>query len=412
MPFWTPDPEPHTIVGQSLFDLTKETQRTNSALLRGVLDSAAASLFPRTAYQEGMVSVQDILNTEIGAPIRTKGIPSNNVQTFAHNFTGAQLMPVIEHFGQMKERSTGLNPGSMGIDADALQSSTKQAVGAAVTASQARTELLGRVFAEMLLKPLFRGMLKDLVALQPRKSMQRLRGQWIEVDPASWDANMDVTVNVALGTTAVDGKIETLTGVLAEQKDILATLGPSNPIVTLAQYRATIADILALKGYKDASRYFNEIPADWQPPQPDPSQQKPTPEETLAQASLEVEKMKTMKDLQIKQAELQLKQQESAREHERLLAKDAADIALRRLEIEYKYKAGNLQLELEAATRAAEHDLESTRLVADHTIAQDAHEHGKAVTESEVAHAQRLEEERLAHEQEIARQQAAQGATE
>ena len=52
------------------------------------------------------------------------------------------------------------------------------------------------------MKPMFRGIYKLLKQHQPKARMVKLRGHWVDVDPALWDANMEVTVNVAAPSAA------------------------------------------------------------------------------------------------------------------------------------------------------------------------------------------------------------------
>ena len=141
---------------------------------------------------------------------------------------------------------------------DSMQSSTKAAVTAAVADKQIRTEMVTRIFCETL-KRLFKGLNKLMVEKQPRTRMVKLSGQWVEVDPASWDANMDITVNVALGAGMTEEKIATADAILAKQEQIMGLLGPNNALVDLTLYRNAIDDAIALRGRKDTERYFKRF---------------------------------------------------------------------------------------------------------------------------------------------------------
>lgn len=381
-----PDPEPHTILGQSYADRLMDIQKLKSMLFRSTLDSAAASLFPRTVYKQGDANLSDILNTALGAPIRTLGDPNSSVREFTHTFMGQELLPLLSLCDDVIERRTGQNKGAQGLDADALQSSTKTAVAAAVTASQQQQELLVRIFAEQTLKPMFRGILKLLVQHQPRARMIRLRNQWTEVDPRPWNADMDVQVNVMLGAGLVEEKISTLAMITAKQEQIFATMGQDNPIVNLKQYRDTLAEIAELRGKKDTAKYFQPI-TDQQlqamaqarantPPPPDPKVQvaqmeiQAKQQQQQAELSLEVQKQQALIQLEHAKAERQL-EIESVRaereatleqhraerefaleqqklemeryriqlEDDRLRDKQSADMELQKLEIEAKYQA-------------------------------------------------------------------------
>ena len=59
--------------------------------------------------------------------------------------------------------------------------------------------MTARLFAENGIKPLMKGILRLLCRYQDQPRMMRLRGKWVECNPKTWDADMDVIVHVALG---------------------------------------------------------------------------------------------------------------------------------------------------------------------------------------------------------------------
>jgi hypothetical protein len=105
----------------------------------------------------------------------------------------------------------------------------------------------------------------------------------------------------------------------------------NNPLVDLGQYRNTLAQMLALAGYKDPNMFFKD-PA-MQPPPPPPAPPPPSPEEILAQ----VQAQAIQADIQKKAAELELQREEMMRKDDRERDKLDADTMLRAAEIEAKY---------------------------------------------------------------------------
>lgn len=321
-----PDPEPHAMLGGSYYDRLKDMQRIGSQLLRSVLDSAAIAAFPRNAYVEGQVSVADILNTAIGAPIRMR--QPGMVQPLEQPFTGEKLLPMFGVIREIVERRVGQKEGAGSLDMDALQSTGREAVNAAITAATAQPELLARLYCEQLLKPMFRGLMKLANHPASKARIVRLRGNYVEVDPRTWDVDMDVSVSVALGSMDTEKKVATLEAVIADQQSILQTLGPANPMVTLPMVRNAKAKALALRGIKDVDNYYMPLPPDWQPPPPEPPQ--PSPDELWIQAEKEMAFQKSMKEIAIKEDELRLKERQMELDAE--LRRE--ELALKRLEIE------------------------------------------------------------------------------
>lgn len=304
MAWWSPDPEPHAILGGSYMDRLGDMQLINSQLMRTILDGGSAASFPRMAYVDGQVSVADILNNAIGAPIRMR--QPGMVQAMEVPFSAEKLLPVLGTMREVIERRIGQKDGAGSLDMDALQSTGKEAVNAAITAATAQSELLARLFAEQILKPMYRGILKLANHPLSKSRIVRLRGNYVEVNPATWDAGMGVSVKVALGSMNAEKKISTLMAVVQDQSNILQQFGPTNPVVTLAMLRNAKAKILELQGIKDVENYYKAIPDDYQPPPPPPAE--PTEDEKWRQAEMKMSQEKSLKELAIKQDELRLKE--------------------------------------------------------------------------------------------------------
>jgi hypothetical protein len=407
---FTPIPEPHALVGLGLADLVMDLQYIKSHLTRGMLDSFALSVFPRMSFVEGQVSLEDVLNTEIGAPIRTKrpGV----VESFTHPFTGQAAMPLLEYFDQMGENRTGRNRGAMSLDADALQSSTKGAVQAALTAAQERTEFLGRQFAEQTAKPMFKGIYRLLLKYKPKNTLIKLRGEFVPIDVSSWDADYTCVVNVALGLSLPEQRKETLIATAAAQKEALQLggMGPENPLTSLSQYRNTLSDILALDGFMDTTRYWKPVAPDYAPPPP-PEQK--TPEQTIAEANIQIEKTKSIRDIAIKQAELELKQRQQEWKEKFDLLKLSEEVTLRRYQIDSQFHTEHTRMmeELDAAA-----DESAMRLILDgrrqahaervqddtNTNARNNIAHEAVQAHLDRTHAADLQGDSMQHEKELA----------
>ena len=335
------DPEPHTspLEAMSIFDITHDIQEIKSEILRNTLDSLAQSIHPRTAVVEGMVNMDDVLNNETGAVIRMR--QPGMVQPFSNPFVGQAAFPMLDYIDQIKEDRTGMSKAAMGLNADALQSSTKAAVAATISASQGRIELTARLMAEGM-KKLFKGILFLLVTHQDKPRMIRLRNEFVQMDPRAWNSAMDVHINIGLGNGDTNERIQALMMILAKQQEALTQLGPQNPLVTPSQYSHTLRQIVQLSGFKDASQYFNDVPADYQPPAP--AEPKPTPEEVLAQ----VQAKSIEADIQKKAAELELKRQQMIRDDDYRRDVLAQDLYLKKYELELKYNAQISTAEIEA----------------------------------------------------------------
>ena len=324
------DPEPHTspLEAMSIFDITHDLQEIKSEILRNTLDSLAQSIHPRTAVVEGQVNIDDVLNNETGAIIRMRA--PGMVQPFSTPFVGQAAFPMLDYMDQIREDRTGMSKAAMGLNADALQSSTKAAVAATISASQGRIELISRLMAEGM-KKLFKSILFLVTTHQDKARMVRLRNEFVQIDPRAWDAAMDCSINIGMGNGDTNERVAALMQISAKQQEVLTQLGVVNPLVTPSQYSSTLRKIVELNGFKDPSQFFNQIPADYQPPQP--PQPKPTPEEVLAQ----VQAQSIQADIQKKAAELELKRQQMMMDNDLNRDKMYQEMALKKYELELKY---------------------------------------------------------------------------
>jgi hypothetical protein len=323
-----PDPEPHTFFGMSIADVTMDIQLIKSNILRNTLDSLAQSIHPRTGVVEGQVNIEDVMNTEVGGIIRMRA--PGMVQPFVMPFVGQQAFPMLQYMDELRENRTGISKAASGLDANALQSSTRAAVAATITAAAQHIELICRIFAETGMKGLFRKSMQLIAKNQDAPRMVRLRNTFVPIDPRVWDTSMDVVVNVAIGTGSNEEKMAFL-GQVAAKQEMLMQMGA--PLADMQGYYNTLSQMMALAGYKDPTVFFKD-PA-MMPPPPPPAPPQPTPEEMLSQVQMEAIRA----DIQKKAAELELQREEMLRKDDRERDKLDADMMIKAAEIEAKYGA-------------------------------------------------------------------------
>jgi hypothetical protein len=269
---------PHRAIGESIADRVGDVQRAMTRVFRNILDSMAESIHPRTVIEEGFVNRDDVMNTEMGAVIReTK---TGAVRELTKPFIGASAMPVMEALGVIKEQRTGITRTSQGLTADVLQSTTPIAVSAQLASSQDRLELVIRTLAEGV-RDVYEGMVKLLCEHQDRPRTVLIRGIWTPMDPRAWMASYNIVVKDGTGHGTMLQRVQVLGAIAGQQKELLQTMGPNNPLCTLGQLRNTLADMAQAAGIMNTARYFLPLPTNYQynpPPQP------PTPDQIVAQA--------------------------------------------------------------------------------------------------------------------------------
>jgi hypothetical protein len=312
-----------------------------------------------------MVNADDVMNTEMGAAIRMR--QPGMIQEISHTFVGKEGLGLLAYADDIIERRTGRNKGTAGLEADSLQSSTREGVQAVLSTSQEQIELLARIFAELTLKPMLEGLLKMLIEEDVGTQIVEINGEYVEVPVGQLGTDLEVAINVALGTSFTESRVADLMMIAQKQEQILTQFGPQNPMVTLKQFRDTLAKAIRMRGH-DPNEFFNPVPADWQPPEPPPPP--PTPEQIIAQAELEREKMRTEKELEIKEAELALKREESMARMELEREKLAVEAKLRMHQVATQAET---QLEMEKLRIAAKlteiserTEIDGVRVAAEH----------------------------------------------
>jgi hypothetical protein len=328
-PFATfcPDPEPHDMFGMSAADVVMDIQRIKSVIMRNTLDSLAMSIHPRVAVVEGMVNIEDVMNTEVGSIIRQRA--AGQVQPLSMPFVGQQAFPVLQYMDQVKEARTGISKASSGLDANALQSSTATAVAATVNAAQQHIELIARIFAETGMKQLYKLVLHLITTHQDAPRMIRLRNEFVPIDPAAWNANMDVNINVALGRGSDTERMMMLRQIGEMQKEAMTTMGAQNPLTDISKLSNTLKAMTELAGFKDTSMFWGE-PSEFVPP---PKDDKPDINEMLIQVQIQ----QIQADIQKKAAELQLEREKMMMDDDRKRDELDAELFVKAEEMKAKY---------------------------------------------------------------------------
>ena len=347
-----PDPEPHTSIGSCPADYLMPIQAAKSQIMRDTLDSLGHAIFPRMGIVEGQVNIDDVLNTDIGQPIRMRA--PGMVQPFSVPFVGKEAFPVLSYLDEAKENRTGVSKASAGLNAEALQSTTSAAVSATMSGAQGRVELICRHFADGM-KDLYKLVNSLVIKHQEGQDMMRLNNKFIPVDPRYWDADKDMIINVGISKNSDEEKFQVLTSMAQKQEQILQTLGPQNPLVNLQQYANTLTKMIEMAGFKDAQAFINTtVPP--MPPQPqEPA--KPSPEEMLAQAeAMKAQNLaqKAIIDAETDRMKIIMDDDRNRDEHE-------ANLKLKIAELQAKYGA---QINVAEINAIMERDREAIRQIA------------------------------------------------
>lgn len=266
-----PNPEPHILTGDSMAEDVIDVQEINTQLVRGMLDSLMQSIHPRTTIVEGRVNISDVLSGEIGAVIRQKepGMVDHHITPFV----GKDVLPVLGFIGEMRDSRVGASRASQGLDPDQLQSTTKEAVTASVTAAQAQVEMIARLFAAGGMTRLAKLYLKLSRKHSNKERMLKLTGGYTPVDPRTWASGMDVVVCTGLGRGTDQDRTAQLALIAQKQEQAIQVGGPDNPVCNIGQYVNTLRKMAELAGFPNVNDFYKDPSAPQQPQQPQGGQQ-------------------------------------------------------------------------------------------------------------------------------------------
>jgi hypothetical protein len=295
---------PHKFFGLSLADFVMDIQELKSTFIRQMLDNLYNINNGRWMVLEGMVNLQDALNSSPGGVVRVK--------TFdAMKRLDSPQMPnaawqVLEWLDMEKENRTGLSRLNPGPDENVLN---KTATGANIRFQRIgeRIELIARIFAETGYKDLCYSVLELVQKHQTKANMVKLRDEWVEMNPREWTNKFDMSVAVGLGTGSKDQIMQSIGGMFQMQMAMaqagLPIVQPVNFYNTLAKY----AEAAEMKGEGLYVTHPDKIPP--QPPQPNPEMVKVEAEMKLKEADLQRKAQQDQVEAQRKERELAAKVQ-------------------------------------------------------------------------------------------------------
>ena len=251
------DPINNSIMGDSYYDVGKQGQDAQTALLRMIMDNAAQANNPRPIADPLTVNFDDLQNPVIGSAIKRSG---NGVVDFVDvPFTATNLLPFLATLERSSEIRSGVTKASTGLDPNALQSTDKEAVANTIAMGQGQVELYVRNIIETGVIPLFRRLLRLSMRHVDKNQVIRYRGDYVPVDISNFDPMWAAEPNVGLGTASPEQKMATLQVVMSKQEEYIMKFGLDNPFTSLSQMHNTLSDMIELGGLNNVGRYFNHI---------------------------------------------------------------------------------------------------------------------------------------------------------
>jgi len=131
------------------------------------------------------------------------------------------------------------------------------------------------------------------------------------MNPREWTTQYNLTVNVGLGTGSKSEQLAVMQMILDKQEQMLTQYGLGNPLVSIKQYRDTLAKFVNMAGFKDESGFLKNLTQEEsdQLAQQQAQQPQTDPNTEAAKILAQVEQEKAQMQMQAKMAELELDKQ-------------------------------------------------------------------------------------------------------
>jgi len=350
-------PIPHRAYGLSLADIVVDLQRIKTTIMRQTLNNLYLSNNPEREVLEGKVNIEDLMQSRPGGLKRVKQMGS--IREIAYPFVAAQSFTMLDGIDSMISKRTGISNAVTGIDADVLQNETATASNNQAAAANQRLETICRIFAETGVKHLFKTYLRMMVKHQDKQRVIRLRNEWVEMDPRSWNAEMDVSIDVGLGHGNKDQQVAHLMNLMNWQKEMLASGGVG--MVRPKHIYNTFSKIVKAIGFKSIEPFMDD-PGDEPLPQPEQGQD---PNAALIAGQMQIEQLKAQLKMAETRAKIQVDTQKIHVDHQHEMHKlglerEKLDVEREKIAAQMDQTAAKLEVEKEKA--GAQLAMEADRL--------------------------------------------------
>lgn len=338
-------PLPHKFFGLSLADLVNDLQLIRSTILRQYLDNLYLTNNSLLEVVEGMVNTDDLMTRRPGGFVRS--LAPGQVNRIETDSLGEGPLLALKWLDEVREGRTGASRWTQGLDAGTLKNQTAYAVGQLLSAAQAKVDLIGRIFAATGVKQLFKNLRRLIVETPLKKRMLKVKGQWQEVDPSTWQTDMDVEIEVGLGIGQAAERVAFLGQVLMVQEKAVQA-GMTNLVGPMELYH-TASALLRAMGIRDPRLHFQDprTAPPPPPPQPDPKivESKRRQEDNAADRQVEVARVQL--DAKTREQQAALKEREISErfaiEREKIASQER--IALRKAELEAELRRKEIEVQ-------------------------------------------------------------------
>lgn len=325
---FTPIPIAHRLLGHNFAGTVLYTQKTKTALIRGVVDHTVVTNTPRWQVVNGTVEdARELLDNRAGGIVnvtRPDGIvplPQNPLNPYV-----TQTLGLLDY---RKEQDTGVSMLSTGLNSDAIsKQNSRGLVQDMVQLGQVRQRAIARRLGRAL-SALFVKAVNLINRYEDPEKAAAIVGAWDEVDPEAWGDRQDCVVELHLGF----GEQERMAAELLAFDQIMLADPGKGPLYSLNERKVVMEEYLKRKGFG------HMVPAMLQQ---QPQQPQPNPAEVAQLQLLQAEAAAKQAEAQAKMAQAQLDAARLELEQEKIR------LQREKLQRDFDLSADELDLKVEA----------------------------------------------------------------
>jgi hypothetical protein len=338
---FVPLPIPHAFYGSNFAEKVVSTQNARTVLTRSILDHAVITNNPRYLVAKGsLTSPREMIDNRQGGIVNVTRI--DGVAPMPQAGLNPFVFQTLQLLEEQNEDTTGVSRLSRGIEKDAISKQNSAAmVEQLASMSQQRQKIIARNFANGFVAPLFHKVYREILANETQERIVQLAGNFVPVDPTTWDDKRDVITELKLGYGEQDRDAQKYLALHAmlSQDEALA------PMYDAKKRYNVMKTIMEKQGILNVDDYLTP-PDQLPPPQPNPAQEM---QQEMAMKQLEISErqtvvaeMKAQSDAEIAQLKLQLEELKAQAAH----ALQSDNMDLKEAQFQHKKKIDEGELDI------------------------------------------------------------------
>lgn len=351
---------PHRWEGRSAFDETEDIQQVKTVMLRQANDNTYATNNPQRFVAGKISNPEELFSPSFGGAVF--GDPNTTVTNLTIPFVANHAYDALNYQDQVIQRRTGVSRQTMALDPEALTNQSATANQNDKDASYSQIELIARNMAHGWAE-IFQAILRTEVKHQDTPRTIRMNRKAVKIDPRWWNTEMDVSIDVGLGTGSRDRDAMALDRVLGNQvmiSDRLAQAFPEKALEMLPFIRKTLVKQGESLGIKNIDEFYPEVgPDDIEAGKAKLAEQAKQPplelqiEEAKGKTAVELEKAKAETSIQLETGKNELAAQQAELNAQGDVVKNQAE-----LDADLATKQADRENALILAQQKQQHDYE------------------------------------------------------